>query len=310
MRRLSLTMVMAVLAVLALTAAVPAGLAGAADTRLAFLDKLNPGSLGDIGKKVQTVTKVVKAADKATAEITPEQEYYIGRAVAATILKQYRPYDNPALNKYLNELGQALALASDKPQTFGGYHFLALDTDEINAFAAPGGLILVGKGLIKVAGNEDELAAVLAHEIGHVTNQHGLGAIKQSRMMDLGGLLVKEGAKEFGGANLNKMTEVFGQSVGDITKTLMVNGYSRSQESEADAAAVAILKNVGYPPQALTSMLKKMKSKYPKDPIGFAKTHPDPMDRVADVNKKIGKGSPPAPPEPRQVRYQRAMEGV
>jgi predicted Zn-dependent protease len=287
-----------------------AGVSRADDQRLAFLDNLNTGTLGNIGKKIETATKVVKATQKATAEITPEQEYYIGRAVAASILQQYRPYKNQELNRYLNELGQSLAAASDKPQTFGGYHFLALDSDEINAFAAPGGLILVAKGLVKVARNEDELAAVLAHEIGHVQHQHGLGAIKQSRMMDLGGLLVKEGAKEFGGQDVNKLTNVFGESVGDITKTLMVNGYSRSQESEADTAAVTILKRVGYPPQALVGMLKKMKAQYPHDPVGFAKTHPDPLDRVADVQKKIGKKAAPAPPEARQERYAKAMDGV
>lgn len=262
------------------------------------------------GSHMNSAVNVASAASKAATDITPEQEYFIGRAVAASILKQYRPYQNAALNRYVNEVGQSLALSSERPQTFGGYHFLVLDTNEINAFAAPGGLILVGKGLIKVAGNEDELAAVLAHEIGHVQKQHGLASIDRSRLLDLGGALIKAGAQEAGGSMVGQLTGLFGETVGDITKTLLVNGYSRSQESEADQAAASLLRKTGYPSQALGSMLKKMKSHYPAEKVGFAKTHPDPMDRLNDVQGLIGSGEPPAPPEVRRVRFAKAMNGV
>ncbi|MCX8107663.1 MAG: M48 family metalloprotease, partial [Verrucomicrobiae bacterium] len=121
-----------------------------------------------------SITRTTTAAAKAFESITPEQEYYIGRAVAATILKTYRPYEDETANRYLTVLGQALALASDRPETFCGYHFLILDTDEINAFAMPGGLIFVSRGLLRCCKHEDAVAAVLAHEIGHVECQHGL----------------------------------------------------------------------------------------------------------------------------------------
>lgn len=138
------------------------------------------GSVGEIRRRVQQVQRVAGAAQRATAEITPRQEYYIGRAVAATILKQYRPWNHPAANAYVNKVGQSLALVSDAPQTFGGYHFLVLDSPEINAFAAPGGLILVSRGLLACCGSEDELAAVLAHEISHVQLKHGLGPSRRA----------------------------------------------------------------------------------------------------------------------------------
>ncbi len=118
-------------------------------------------------------TSINRTADtwiKSAEEITPEQEYYIGRSVAASILQDYPALDDRKANAYLNTLGQTLAMASDRPETFGGYHFLLLDTDEINAFAAPGGLILVSRGLVNCCRNEDELASVLAHEIAHVQN--------------------------------------------------------------------------------------------------------------------------------------------
>lgn len=262
------------------------------------------------GSHMSSAVNVASAASKAATDITPEQEYYIGRAVAASLLKQYRPYPNGALNRYVNEIGQSLAASSDQPQTFGGYHFLVLDTPEINAFAAPGGLILVGKGLIKVAGNEDELAAALAHEISHVQKQHGLASIDRSRLLDLGGALLKAGAQEAGGSLAGQLTGLFGETVGDITKTLLVNGYSRSQESEADQAAASLLKRTGYPSQALGSLLKKMKAHYPAEKVGFAKTHPDPMDRLNDVQSLIGSGEPPAPPESRRTRFAKALNGV
>ncbi|MDD4873082.1 MAG: M48 family metalloprotease, partial [Kiritimatiellae bacterium] len=131
--------------------------------------------------QADSINKTTTAVGKVFEQLTPENEYYIGRSVGATILQSYKPYDSQNANHYLNILGQTLAMASDRPETFGGYHFLLIDTDEINAFAAPGGLIFVSRGLIKCCKNEDALAAVLAHEVGHVQLMHGLKAIKTSR---------------------------------------------------------------------------------------------------------------------------------
>jgi len=129
-----------------------------------------------------SINRSAVAAEKTFQDITPKQEHYIGRSVAATVLEAYKPYDRASLNQYLTVLGQTLAQYSDKPETFGGYHLLVLETDEINAFAAPGGLILVSRGLLRCCRSEDALASVLAHEIGHVQNQHGLRAIKRGRL--------------------------------------------------------------------------------------------------------------------------------
>src|SRR5512133_3677473 len=91
----------------------------------------------------ESIRKGSAAVGQAFTDITPEQEHYIGRAVGATVLGRFRPYDNAAANRYLNTLGVALSQVSDLPETFAGYHFLLLDSEEINAFAAPGGLIFV-----------------------------------------------------------------------------------------------------------------------------------------------------------------------
>lgn len=250
------------------------------------------------------------AVAKTFEDITPEQEYYIGRAVAATILNKYKPWPNDQAHRYLNLLGQSLALASTKPETFGGYHFLILDSDEINAFAAPGGLILVTRGMLRCCRSEDALAAVLAHEIAHVENRHGLRAIKQSRLTSALTILAVESAKSFGSEDLAHLTAAFEGSITDITSTLMTSGYARGQEREADKGAVRILEQIGYDPRALVDLLEQMKKNLKPGGLDFAKTHPDPSERIKDVRKCLGASSiPPAPPA-RATRFQRAMTGV
>ncbi len=295
-----------------MTSGLIAPFAGQNTARAGIMDYLP--STGDINKAKDIYNKgkkITEATQKAVTELTPEQEYYLGRAVSANILEKYQVLDDAELNGYVNQLGQALAAVSDRPQTFGGYHFVVLDSPEINAFAAPGGLIMVAKGMVNICGSEAELAAVLAHEIGHVQYEHGVASIKSSRWTDLGGLLLKEGINEFGGSELNQLTNLFGESVGDVSKTLMVNGYSRSQETEADKAAVVIMERVGYPPNALVSMLQKMKKAYPASgDVGFAKTHPDPLDRIEDIKALVPKGGPATPPAAQVVRFQRATANL
>jgi beta-barrel assembly-enhancing protease len=106
--------------------------------------------------QADSINKSAQAVEKTFEDITPAQEYYIGRAVAATVLCTYRPFDQQQANAYLNLLGQTVAQFSLKPETFGGYHFLLLDTDEINAFAAPGGLIMISRGMVRCCRSEDE----------------------------------------------------------------------------------------------------------------------------------------------------------
>ena len=104
--------------------------------------------------------------------------------MAAVILTKYPPYTNQPANEYLNLLGQTLAQVSDMPEIFRGYRFLVLNSDEINAFATPGGHIFITKGLLRCCRTEDAVAAVLAHEIGHIQLKHGIQAIKKARVTD------------------------------------------------------------------------------------------------------------------------------
>jgi hypothetical protein len=128
---------------------------------------------------LDTIKSTAETTQKAAREISDEEEYFVGRAVAARIISSYPLSVDESLTVYINKVGQAVALHSEKPYTYGGYHFALLDSDEVNAFACPGGTILITTGMLKTVRNEDELAAVLAHEIAHVNNRDGIAAIKK-----------------------------------------------------------------------------------------------------------------------------------
>lgn len=259
----------------------------------------------------ESIRRTGAALERTFEDLTPEQEHFIGRTVAATILDSYSVYENAAATEYLNLLGQVLAMVSDRPETFGGYRFLILDSDEINAFAAPGGFIFVSRGMLRLCQTEDELAAVLAHEIGHVQHQHGLRAIRSSRWAAALAVGLTEAGRSWGGEELRQLTAAFEGAIDDITSTLMVNGYSRRLEREADEAAVTIMRRLGYDPRALIRMLTHMERDLRPGGLDFARTHPAPQDRIREIRRMRGiqQELPPPPPE-RQRRFDAAMRGI
>jgi len=265
------------------------------------------GVLSEIQSKAQSAYLVGKSVARSFKDISPEQEYYIGRTVAAMILGKYKAYHNKRANHYINVIGQVLARASDLPETFSGYHFLIQDAAEINALAAPSGFIFVTRGILRCCQHEDAVAAVLAHEIGHVQHRHGLQSIKKSRITSAVTTLAMEGAKQYGSGMLSSLTQTFEDSITDITATMINNGYSRAFEHEADTAAVTILKRVGYDPNGLVAMLKTMETQLKPGAEDFSKTHPSPQSRIDDVQELIGEFGKPATPKARQARFKRAL---
>ena len=261
-------------------------------------------------EQAESINKSAAAVEKTFQDITPEQEYYIGRSVAATVLVTYKPYDNKQANEYLNVLGQTLSQFGTKPETFGGYHFILLDTEEINAFSAPGGLVMISRGMVRLCKNEDELAAVLAHEIGHVENQHGLRAIKKGRLTSALTTLALEAGKNLGGNDLAQVTQAFEGSITDITGTMMNSGYARTTEFQADKSAVDILKGSGYNPAALVGMLQEMQNRWVPNGPGLGHTHPEPSVRIAEIQKQIGAATMAATPSVRINRFKETMGGV
>jgi beta-barrel assembly-enhancing protease len=262
------------------------------------------------GSQAESIRKTTKAVARSAEEFTPEQEYYIGRSVGAVVLAKYPAFDNSQVNQYVNVIGQTLAQASDLPGIFGGYHFLVVNSNDINAFATPSGLIFVTRGLLRCCRNEDALAAVLAHEIGHIQLRHGLKAIQTARVTEALTTIAEEGAKNYASRGVAALTETFGGTITDITNTLINNGYARSSEYAADQAAVTLLRRVGYNPSSLVEMLMVMKKNLKAGGRDFAKTHPAPNDRIMEIQKKgLAYATVPAP-APRQTRFLASLGNI
>jgi len=229
--------------------------------------------------QVAMLKTAAKAASEAARQLSPEEEYYIGRAVAASIFANYPPYVNRDLNAYLNKLGQGLALYSSRPEIFDGYRFICLASTEVNAFATPGGHILIARGLLRLVQSEDELAAVLAHEIAHVALGHGLSSVQGAKIAQIASDFAIDAGNAAGGT-IATFTTVFGDSIADLARILIISGYSQTYELQADLEARQILAAAGYDPNALARLIARLPSRNQEHPAGFAVTHPEPTVRL------------------------------
>lgn len=257
----------------------------------------------------EALLRTGEALRSSFADITEEEEYYIGRSVAALMLSRYKVYDNETLTRYVNAVGQAVVYSSDRPETYAGYHFLVLDTDEVNAMAAPGGFIFITRGLLKRCSNEEMLAAVLAHEVGHVAARHGLQSIKKARLAEAFRLLGGEAARRSGSEELAKLAGVFEDVLGDIVSVLVERGYDRKFEYEADTSALKFTAGTGYAPSGLTTFLEVLKKEAPASGgPGWFKTHPAPADRLDRAGKTLAAmQNAPAEQSVRTERFLRSM---
>ena len=226
-----------------------------------------------------------KAFDASEQDWTPEDEYYIGRAVGANILAAYKAYTkNQDLTLYLNRICQTLVINSSRPEIFNGYHVLVLDSNEYNAFATPGGHIFVTRGLVESAISEDALAAIIAHEISHIILRHGLSIINDMKINEEMAAMAQQAAAFSGNRNQGAQRALaMRNSVAGIIDTMLKNGYSRPQEFEADNAAAALLAASGYDPNGLLDMLRVLQKVQQSQKGGFNSTHPDPGQRIANL---------------------------
>lgn len=246
--------------------------------------KLNeklPGNMQVSDHDIEKTQKTVKAFRKSAAEITDKEEYYIGRSVAANILSKYPAVSDDKLNKYVQGVLQSVAAASDRPETYAGWHAQVVESDDINAMSAPGGFVFVTTGLLSKLSSEDELAAVLGHEVGHVAAKHGLKTIKAARLTKAFELLGAQAAERYSPQDLSKLGEIFGGSVDDIVNTLVVNGYSRDKEYEADKLGASFARRANYDPGALARFIQKLGSAAKGG--GLLKTHPSPKSRLKEL---------------------------
>ena len=234
-----------------------------------------------------TISLTARAFEAATEKVTPDQEYFIGRAVAANILSTYRIWNgNPALTNYLNLICAAIVVNSPQPSLYNGYHVVILDTNEVNAFATSGGHIFLTRGLVNAAKSEEALAGVIAHEVAHIQLKHGINAIKTNRVTEALLLTATAGIGMVTGLDAEELTDILNESVGEIMQTMVNSGYSKEQEFEADVAAMYLMVAAGYDPSGLIDMLNILNTG-PVRSARFNKTHPSPIQRIYYANRAV-----------------------
>ena len=200
-----------------------------------------------------------------------DKEVALGRQLAAEVEQQSKILDDPLVTEYVNRVGQNIALHSDVkvPVTVK-----VIDSDEVNAFALPGGFMFVNKGLILAADNEDELAGVMAHELGHVAARHAMENQGKSQLLNYGMLA----GMIFGGPIVGQVL----YNGGGLMQGLVGLKFSRQAEEEADRLGVQYLYAAGYDPTGMATMFEKLAAQNKKKTKGFGKLlldHPDSLQR-------------------------------
>jgi predicted Zn-dependent protease len=250
------------------------------------------------GSAVSDVFRGAARAAESFKGYSPAQEYYIGRSVAAQVLQVYKVHPDRALQRYVNLVGYAVLAAPEAKRTLMGYRFIVVEGDGLQAVSTPGGFVFLTEGTVRRAKDEDELAGVLAHEVAHVSLDHGIGAIKAATRDRSFALLVKGAggvASEAAGASgdagtqdLVELTALFGDAISDITGELLVKGYSRDTEIAADAEAVKYLQSSGYSRAALVNYLSHVEAEGAGGKGGWYDTHPSAADRIAQIVESLG----------------------
>lgn len=219
------------------------------------------------------------SSKQKSKKLTPKEEYYLGRSVAATVLASH-PLVKSNFNRYLNTLGQYLAMYSKRPSTYKGYRFGLIKSKKQIAVSSPGGMILVSTGLIKKLRNEDQLAAVLAHEISHIGLYHAAEAIHQNQVNEvgtkLGMSLVTHLSKD---KKVKKLLKNYDSVISEYSTKFLNGAYNKDQEVLADKYAMNILKRTGYDYRELVKVLGGLKSKGG----GLLSNHPSDKKRVSKL---------------------------
>jgi hypothetical protein len=210
-----------------------------------------------------------------------DKEVALGRQLSADVERQAKFIDDPVITEYINRVGQNIVLHSDSKIPFT---IKVIDSDEVNAFALPGGFFFVNKGLILAADNEAEVAGVMAHEIAHVAARHAMENQAKGMLAEIGLLAGSIFLGGLGGMLINQGAN-FGALLGFMK-------FSRSAESEADMLGVEYMWAAGYDPNAMSTMFEKLAAKNKKKPGTFSKlfeTHPQSIDRMNATRELVAR---------------------
>jgi predicted Zn-dependent protease len=210
---------------------------------------------------------------------TVEEEVLLGREIAGNLLGAAPLVKDAQLQQYVNQVGRWVALQSERPDL--PWHFGVIESEDLNAFAAPGGWVLVTKGLYRNLKNESELAGVLGHEIGHVIKKHHLKLLQKQQWLSVGAGLL--------GSKLGKENQTVKKIIGNGAE-ICARSLDKDAEYEADRIGVILTARAGYEPYGLPEVLQTIGGAG-KDDSRVAllfKTHPHPDDRLAKLGDAIG----------------------
>jgi len=208
--------------------------------------------------------------------ISDADEERIGAAVSEKVRARYGVVQDPAVHRYVSLVGTLLGQASTRPTL--QWKFIVLDTDGVNAFAAPGGYVHITRGALALLASESELASVLAHELIHVTEKHTIRAIQKGKAIQMGANETMAGD-----------SPLFGRVVDAATEVVMA-GFGRDDELEADQKGLRLVNAVGYAPAGLPDFLTRLadRNKGSSTSQGLFASHPAIQERIDKLRKQIG----------------------
>jgi predicted Zn-dependent protease len=250
------------------------------------------GGLGGL-KKIQ---QAKEAKDKLDGlNVSEEEERAIGEDVSAKIRQRFGVVQSVPIHKYVTLVGMTLARQSERPAL--AWNFVVLDTDGVNAFASPGGIVHITRGALGLIRNEAELAGVLAHEIGHVAHKHTVNAIRKNKAVQLGANETMANRGPF----LETMTK-------RAYEMVLENKFDRGDEMDADKVSVALTEKAGYAPGTLGAFLARLDDRNKDQPAqnGLFASHPETQERI-DAIRKLAGAKPGATVEARykeNIKYQ------
>jgi len=239
----------------------------------------------DFGRILNKAIDTTKKLQEANREFTTEEEVELGNGITAGFLGATRLHPDAGLQRYVNRVGKWVAMHSERPEL--PWSFGVIDAETINAFAMPGGSVLVSHGLVKRLQSESELAAVLGHEIAHVVKKHQLSAIQSS----LNSEVLADFGKEAAGRAIGRRGDVMGLGskaaglgVDALKNGIFLRPLDRSMEYDADRMAVVLATRAGYDPYGLVAVMQ-MLAQATGDGSGASifDTHPSPLDRLGQL---------------------------
>jgi beta-barrel assembly-enhancing protease len=221
----------------------------------------------------------------AACGVSTQQEVEMGAGYAQQINAQLPIVSDPEINRYINVLGDSIARLSDDRNL--EWHFYVVDSKEVNAFAVPGGFIYINRGLIERADKMDQVAGVLGHEIGHVTNRHSIKQMQKMQGAQVGVTL--------GCVLLRACTSDAAQAGISLVGNAVFAKFSRSDEQEADRSGVTYITRANIDPRGIPEMFQKLLEERKARPAGveaWFSTHPLEEDRIAETQGIIAKIDP------------------